>query len=74
MQAQCELERITTRLKGSQLWFECCDMSEDTELVMSNMKMGVNVDIKRSDGRIHSAVISGINYDTKGSKPQFLQF
>jgi len=40
-------------------------MSEDTELVMSNMKMGVNVDIKRSDGRIHSAVISGINYDTK---------
>jgi len=27
--------------------------------------MGVNVDIKRSDGRIHSAVVSGINVETK---------
>merc|ERR1711935_333601 len=29
------------------------------------IKMGVNVDIKRSDGRIHSAVVSGINIDTR---------
>ncbi|XP_059162531.1 kinesin-like protein KIF2A isoform X2 [Physella acuta] len=29
------------------------------------MKIGVNVDIQRTDGRIHSAVISGINKDTK---------
>lgn len=27
--------------------------------------MGVNVDIKRTDGRIHSAVVSGINLETK---------
>jgi len=27
--------------------------------------MGVNVDIKRSDGRIHSAVVSGINVETR---------
>lgn len=27
--------------------------------------MGVNVDIKRTDGRIHSAVVSGINVETK---------
>ncbi|BFY99691.1 hypothetical protein BsWGS_02730 [Bradybaena similaris] len=29
------------------------------------MKIGVNVDIQRTDGRIHSAVISGINKDSK---------
>ncbi|XP_005101516.1 kinesin-like protein KIF2A isoform X2 [Aplysia californica] len=29
------------------------------------MKIGVNVDIQRTDGRVHSAVISGLNKDTK---------
>uniref|UniRef100_A0A0B6ZWP8 Kinesin-like protein n=1 Tax=Arion vulgaris TaxID=1028688 RepID=A0A0B6ZWP8_9EUPU len=29
------------------------------------MKIGVNVDIQRTDGRIHSAVISGINKDSR---------
>jgi len=29
------------------------------------MKIGVNVDIQRTDGRVHSAVISGINIETK---------
>lgn len=29
------------------------------------MKVGVNVDIQRTDGRVHSAVISGINKDTR---------
>merc|ERR1719192_2654416 len=33
--------------------------------ILGRIKMGVNVDIKRSDGRIHSAVVSGINVDTK---------
>ncbi|GLG97913.1 Kinesin-like protein [Gryllus bimaculatus] len=28
------------------------------------LKTGASVDIKRTDGRIHTAVISGINYDT----------
>jgi len=32
---------------------------------MGGVRMGVNVDIKRTDGRIHSAVVSGINVDTK---------
>jgi len=31
----------------------------------AKIKMGVNVDIKRSDGRIHSAVVSGINPETR---------
>jgi len=38
-------------------------MSEDE--ILGRIKMGVNVDIKRSDGRIHSAVVSGINIDTR---------
>ena len=32
---------------------------------MGGIRMGVNVDIKRTDGRIHSAVVSGINLETK---------
>lgn len=32
---------------------------------LGRIKMGVNVDIKRSDGRIHSAVVSGINVETR---------
>jgi len=40
-------------------------MGEDVESVMGGVRMGVNVDIKRTDGRIHSAVVSGINVDTK---------
>jgi len=40
-------------------------MGDDTELVLGGIKMGVNVDIKRSDGRIHSAVVSGVNLETK---------
>ena len=40
-------------------------MGEDTEAVMGGVRMGVSVDIKRSDGRIHSAVVSGINVETK---------
>lgn len=32
---------------------------------LGRIKMGVNVDIKRSDGRIHSAVVSGINLNTR---------
>merc|ERR1711879_112260 len=38
-------------------------MSENE--ILGRIKMGVNVDIKRSDGRIHSAVVSGINIDTR---------
>ena len=38
-------------------------MTEDE--ILSRIKMGVNVDIKRSDGRVHSAVVSGINIDTR---------
>ncbi|XP_043204578.1 kinesin-like protein KIF2A isoform X4 [Amphibalanus amphitrite] len=33
--------------------------------VFGLLKLGVNVDIQRSDGRIHSAVISGVNNDAK---------
>lgn len=40
-------------------------MTEDAESVMGGIRMGVNVDIKRTDGRIHSAVVSGINVETK---------
>ncbi|XP_052253397.1 kinesin-like protein KIF2A isoform X3 [Dreissena polymorpha] len=32
---------------------------------LSHLKVGVNVDIQRTDGRIHSAVISGVNNDAK---------
>lgn len=32
---------------------------------MSHFKVGVNVDIQRTDGRIHSAVISGVNPEAK---------
>lgn len=31
----------------------------------SLLKIGVNVDIQRTDGRIHSAVVSGVNSDTR---------
>jgi len=40
-------------------------MSEDADVGLGGIRMGVNVDIKRTDGRIHSAVVSGINVDTK---------
>ena len=40
-------------------------MGKDTKAVMGGVRMGVSVDIKRSDGRIHSAVVSGINVETK---------
>jgi len=40
-------------------------MTDDVEAVMGGVRMGVNVDIKRTDGRIHSAVVSGINVETK---------
>eukprot|EP00090_Calanus_glacialis_P034859 TRINITY_DN5903_c0_g1_i1.p1 TRINITY_DN5903_c0_g1~~TRINITY_DN5903_c0_g1_i1.p1 ORF type:complete len:716 (-),score=217.87 TRINITY_DN5903_c0_g1_i1:366-2513(-) len=39
-------------------------MLTDEEKVMGGVKVGVNVDIKRSDGRIHSAVVSGVNVKT----------
>ncbi|XP_062581059.1 kinesin-like protein KIF2A [Saccostrea cucullata] len=32
---------------------------------MGSLKVGVNVDIQRTDGRIHSAVISGLNPEAK---------
>jgi len=40
-------------------------MTDEVEAVMGGVRMGVNVDIKRTDGRIHSAVVSGINVETK---------
>lgn len=40
-------------------------MTEDVEAVMGGVRMGVNVDIKRTDGRIHSAVVSGIDVEKK---------
>jgi len=40
-------------------------MTDEIESVMGGVRMGVNVDIKRTDGRIHSAVVSGINVETK---------
>ena len=39
-------------------------MMTDEEKVMGGVKVGVNVDIKRSDGRIHSAAVSGVNVKT----------
>eukprot|EP00914_Ancora_sagittata_P003821 GHVO01008260.1.p1 GENE.GHVO01008260.1~~GHVO01008260.1.p1 ORF type:complete len:115 (-),score=8.04 GHVO01008260.1:417-761(-) len=32
---------------------------------LGNLKVGVNVDIQRTDGRIHSAVVSGINLESR---------
>ncbi|XP_053394415.1 kinesin-like protein KIF2A [Mercenaria mercenaria] len=32
---------------------------------VSHLKIGINVDIQRTDGRIHSAVISGTNNEAK---------
>lgn len=32
---------------------------------LSGISAGVSVDIKRTDGRIHTAVVSGINYETR---------
>jgi len=40
-------------------------MTDEVDSVMGGVRMGVNVDIKRSDGRIHSAVVSGINVETR---------
>ena len=40
-------------------------MNEDTVAVMGGVRIGVNVDIKRTNGRIHSAVVSGTNVETK---------
>jgi len=40
-------------------------MTDEVDSVMGGVGMGVNVDIKRSDGRIHSAVVSGINVETR---------
>ncbi|KAK3091618.1 hypothetical protein FSP39_021247 [Pinctada imbricata] len=34
-------------------------------MAMGGLKVGVNVDIQRTDGRIHSAVISGVNEEAK---------
>ena len=39
----------------------------------ARIKMGVNVDIKRSDGRIHSAVVSGINPETRSVTVKWLE-
>jgi len=39
-------------------------MMTDEEKIMGGVKVGVNVDIKRSDGRIHSAIVSGVNIKT----------
>ena len=36
----------------------------DEEKIVGGVKVGVNVDIKRSDGRIHSAIVSGVNIKT----------
>ena len=38
-------------------------MGDEAESVMGGVKVGVNVDIKRSDGRIHSAVVSGVSVE-----------
>eukprot|EP00092_Neocalanus_flemingeri_P024291 GFUD01026343.1.p1 GENE.GFUD01026343.1~~GFUD01026343.1.p1 ORF type:complete len:729 (+),score=177.07 GFUD01026343.1:167-2353(+) len=40
-------------------------MTDELDSVMGGVRMGVNVDIMRSDGRIHSAVVSGINVESK---------
>ena len=40
-------------------------MGAETESVMGGVRIGINVDIKRSDGRIHSAVVSGFNVETR---------
>ena len=48
-------------------------MGEDTEAVMGGVRMGVSVDIKRSDGRIHSAVVSGINVGTRSVSVEWFE-
>ena len=40
-------------------------MTDELETVMGVVRMGVNVGIKRTDGRIHSAIVSCINVETK---------
>lgn len=32
---------------------------------MINIQSGININIKRTDGRVHSAIISGVNVDTR---------
>ena len=39
-------------------------MMTDEEKIIGGVKVGVDVDIKRSNGRIHSAVVSGVNLKT----------
>ncbi|XP_076331186.1 kinesin-like protein KIF2A isoform X3 [Tachypleus tridentatus] len=39
----------------------------------SGLKVGVNVDIQRTDGRIHSAVISGINTATRSATVEWFE-
>ena len=38
---------------------------EEIDEVMGRVRVGVNVDIKRTDGRIHSAIVSGVNVDAR---------
>ncbi|XP_070195318.1 kinesin-like protein KIF2A isoform X6 [Littorina saxatilis] len=40
---------------------------------MSLLKIGVNVDIQRTDGRIHSAVISGVNQETQSATVEWFE-
>ena len=42
-------------------------MKLDAEVakIFGSVETGVNVDIKRSDGRIHSACVTGVNVDQK---------
>merc|ERR1711911_275115 len=35
------------------------------EEIFDKLKVGLNVDIQRTDGRIHSAVVSGVNATTR---------
>jgi len=41
--------------------------------VMGGVRVGVNVDIKRTDGRIHSAVVSGVNIETRSVTVEWLE-
>ncbi|XP_076462729.1 kinesin-like protein KIF2A [Babylonia areolata] len=40
---------------------------------LSLLRVGLNVDIQRTDGRIHSAVISGINQDTNSATVEWFE-
>merc|ERR1712215_459103 len=41
--------------------------------VIGGVRVGVNVDIKRTDGRIHSAVVSGVNIETRSVTVEWLE-